>query len=216
MPRRSLSPLSPLPFVALECEVQVPQAASGQRLIVHRFQPLREAQGYVGRKAESPATTPSCPKPPYRVSIHVSREGSSGMAGWRLFGSAGVFIAGAAPGAREGRRPGQAEELDVPEDSARRWVKPADPDAVRWTNGLHRPSARSGGAGPLGPAAEAGTGDAASSSGLSMRRLRRTERQRSGGSLPGLTAAGRPATVCSLKVGFAPLAPCGRLPPGFS
>ena len=134
------------------------------------------------------------------------------MAGWRLFGSAGVFNAGAAPGAREGRRPRQAEELDVPKDSARRWVKPADPDAVRWTNGLHRPSARSGGAGPSGPAAEAGTGDAASS-GLSMRGLQRTERQRSGGSAPGLTAAGRPATVCSTKVGFAPLAPCGRLPP---
>ena len=76
-------------------------------------------------------------------SIQVSRERSSGMAGWRLFRDGGSVSCWCSARCAGGKTPVAAEESEVPEESARRWVKAAEPDAGRCTNGLDRPRARS-------------------------------------------------------------------------
>ena len=101
-----------------------------------------------------------------------------------------------------------AEEVKIPEESARCRVKAAEPDAGRCMHGLGRTGRKERGeAGAQGPSA------ACSWSGKSWQEPR-PGRQCGGGSVPGLTATGQPATVCSAKAGT--VAPCGRLPPGVS
>lgn len=75
-----------------------------------------------------------------------------------------------------------AGELEIPEDSGRRWVKPADPDTGRSMHVLSRTERKGAGeAGATGPSAEPGAGDRGRSHGPGVRGVQRTDGSDSGG-----------------------------------